>query len=352
MNVTPGQRYGSVRLSLDSDDEEEIELPSVLPTTSEVSSQKKKKKKATKALAETAEKTAESEEAAVSGDDRPPWSVAAVAGLLILALGATNDTFLRRSRYYLHTAATSVGLIDVSPPPLPPPPPPPLPPFPSPPPRPPPSPHPPPPPSPPPPPPPPSGTPSQPPPWPSIPPSPSPPLPSPSPPPPLVDTINERFRRSPYLASHWDGDGTLPDVGVLVHCFDAYEQHDQPWKPRDEMLDIGLSGSLLFLAQRHSPSVKRVPLFSPCPSGLVLRPGATKILCGNGGDAGGHCSSFCSSIRLQPLSEQVKPEADYPGDGCPGSSWAPEDVGSFLHRVSSFQKGQHRSFYNEFIIDP
>lgn len=167
-----------------------------------------------------------------------------------------------------------------------------------------------------------------------------------------MDTINERFRRSPYLASHWDGDGTLPDVGVLVHCFDAYEQHDQPWKPRDEMLDIGLSGSLLFLAQRHSPSVKRVPLFSPCPSGLVLRPGATKILCGNGGDAGGHCSSFCSSIRLQPLSEQVKPEADYPGDGCPGSSWAPEDVGSFLHRVSSFQKGQHRSFYNEFIIDP
>jgi len=139
----------------------------------------------------------------------------------------------------------------------------------------------------------------------------------------------------------------------LIHCFDAYEQHEQSWKPRDEMLDTGLSGSFVFLAQRHSPSVRRVPLFSPCASGLVFRPGVTKIMCGNGGDAGGHCSSFCPSLRFLPLNEQAQAQQDYPGDGCgSGLSWAPEDVGPFLHRVNGFQKRQGRSFYNEFLIDP
>jgi len=214
---------------------------------------------------------------------------------------------------------------------------------------------------PPPPPPPPSGYPQAPPPSPapSHPPVPNPPPPSPSPPPPLVDLINARFRRMPYMDAaspsvHWPGDGSLPDVGVLVHCFDSYEQREQSWRPRDEMLEIGVSASIIFLGQRYSASVGRIPLFSPCQGGLIFRPGATRILCGNGADAGGHCSGFCGSIRFLPAAQQSAPDSNYPGDGCrfPGQSWSPADIGPFLHRVTNFQKEQRRSFYNEFVLDP
>ena len=90
-----------------------------------------------------------------------------------------------------------------------------------------------------------------------------------------------------------------------------------------------------------------MPIFSPCDSGIIFRPGATRILCGNGGDAGGHCSDLCASPRFLPLEQQAAPDRDYPGDGCAGQSWGPADVGPFLRRVTAFQKQQKRSFYNE-----
>ena len=165
--------------------------------------------------------------------------------------------------------------------------------------------------------------------------------------------INARFHRSPYLPSLWTSDGILPDVGVLLHCFDAYEKIDEPWKPRNEMLDTGLSASFIFAGQRHSATVGLIPLFTPCLSGVIFRPGATRILCGNGGDAGGHCSfPGCSSPRFLPLDQQSAPDQNYPGDGCSSQSWSPADCGPFLRRVTSFQKAAKRSFYNEVCAPP
>ena len=64
------------------------------------------------------------------------------------------------------------------------------------------------------------------------PPKPPPPSGRPAPPPSAqgaVDVINARFRRNPFGA--WDAGGLLADAGVLIHCFDSYEDHDRPWSP-------------------------------------------------------------------------------------------------------------------------
>lgn len=64
---------------------------------------------------------------------------------------------------------------------------------------------------------------------PSLPPSPCPiaPPPPPAQPPTLrVEELNARFRRSPFLASQWREDGSLPDSGLLVHIFDGWENHE------------------------------------------------------------------------------------------------------------------------------
>ena len=79
--------------------------------------------------------------------------------------------------------------------------------------------------------------------------SPIPPLsqPSPSPPPSLstasaaVDKINARFGRSPFI--DWPADGQLADAGVLIHCFDDWEDKAHPWAPSSAHLQRGGSCS-------------------------------------------------------------------------------------------------------------
>jgi len=87
-------------------------------------------------------------------------------------------------------------------------------------------------------------------------PAPPPPLPPPYPLPPLppyplsplppaapfispAERIMNRYKRSPFEAP-WPSDGTLPDVGLLVHCFDRHEDVERPWRPT---LGGGLHGS-------------------------------------------------------------------------------------------------------------
>ena len=65
-----------------------------------------------------------------------------------------------------------------------------------------------------------------------------PPMPRPPPPPfppfatyqRAADVLNERFRRSP-LTAEWKADGLLADAGLLVHIFDGWEDHAEPWLP-------------------------------------------------------------------------------------------------------------------------
>ena len=101
-------------------------------------------------------------------------------------------------------------------------------------------------------------------------------------------------------------------------------------------------------------------VFPKCDGGVIFRPSATKIKCGNGADAGGICrggtkyNAWCRVVG--DTGDPTTYASDqFPGDGCvglqAGSSWLPGDVGTFLERVGIFQRDQGQSFYNEFIVD-
>ena len=180
------------------------------------------------------------------------------------------------------------------------------------------------------------------------PPLPRPPPASPPPPPPeVVNRLNERFRTDPF--GRWPEGGELLDAGVLVHCWDGYENHNEPWIPRENMPD--LSASLVFQAQQAASTP--IPIYRACRAGVVFKPGETKLRCGNGGDSGGHChipnkyNKYEHWCELEPRPARF----DAPGDGCVGNSWRPRDIGAFLLRVSEYQARSGRSSYNEFIVD-
>ena len=183
-----------------------------------------------------------------------------------------------------------------------------------------------------------------------------------------------------------------------MHCWDGYENHDEPWIPRENMPD--LSASLVFSAQQAAGTA--IPIYRACSAGVVFTPGHTRLRCGNGGDSGGHCHvpnaynkfehwcvpvvrtrrrSLRPQIRLQAAparsadsgpgqpqasatlgpSAALRPRGwsakrlallstlhrceleprptrfDAPGDGCVGNSWRPRDIGAFLLRVSEYQ---------------
>ena len=82
-------------------------------------------------------------------------------------------------------------------------------------------------------------------------------------------------------------------------------------------------------------------------AGVILRPGITHILCGKGGDSGGHCGGWCPSI--DSVGKNVA-NLQYPGDGC-GGSWRPADIGMYLQRQTAWQLANHRLEYNELIFD-
>ena len=152
-----------------------------------------------------------------------------------------------------------------------------------------------------------------------------------------LSIMTDRFHTNPY--SEWAEDGSLAWSGLLVHCIDGYEDHNQPWKPEHPFM----SASLLYADQRIGSS--SMPLFTCLDGGYIFRPGATKVVCGNAGDSGGGCYAFCETPK------EVGDVATFafPGDGC-GASWRPADFGTFLQRVSQWQKLNHRTDYNEIIV--
>jgi len=166
----------------------------------------------------------------------------------------------------------------------------------------------------------------------------------------LSSRINARFRRSLFGA--WPASGEVPDAGVLIHCFDSYEDHAAPWRPSGRG---DFSGSFVFAAQQKAARAGggdgRLPLFNSCNNGgIVFAPGRLScVRCGNGGDAGGHCHRPCAPPREQLAAEAIA-GLSYPGDGCTGGSWAPADAGAYLERVTRWQTQWQRLAYNEFII--
>ena len=159
------------------------------------------------------------------------------------------------------------------------------------------------------------------------------------PPPDPVATLNERFHDKPYGA--WPDDSTLAFSGVLVHCIDGYESHDQPWLPEHPYM----SSSLIFADQRVDDDP--IPVFTCKDGGVIFRPGAsTKLVCGNAADSGGACHAFC---KPAPEVGDVA-SFSFPGDGC-GSSWRPPDFGNYLARTAAWRKMNHRSNYNEIIVE-
>lgn len=105
-----------------------------------------------------------------------------------------------------------------------------------------------------------------------------------------VAIINERFHVEPY--GEWPKDGSLAWSGVLVHCIDGYENHEEPWKPEH----AEMSASLIF-ADAHVRG-HNIPVFSCQDGGIIFRPGpVTKLICGNGGDSGGGCKEFCGAAH-------------------------------------------------------
>jgi len=160
------------------------------------------------------------------------------------------------------------------------------------------------------------------PPMPSPPPPMPPPLPSSPPPPPLHSSpalLNERFRRSPFgHGAEWPRSGALPDVGVLVHVFDARETQTRPWQPIAGSAEI--SGSLLYAAQRANG--KRIPTFNWQTSGVVLRPQYNRVWCACGGDCGGSSMSG-GTCDGHPACEAASYRATNGWSGCvfpPGPS--------------------------------
>ena len=154
---------------------------------------------------------------------------------------------------------------------------------------------------------------------------------------PLQSLLPPRWATSFDVPRHVAG-GEVPDAGVLIHCFDSYEDHARPWRPSGRG---DFSGSFIFAAQKAAASAGggdgRLPLFNSCGNGgLVFAPGRFScVKCGNGGDAGGHCHRRCPPP--EPLAADAIADLSYPGDDCTGGSWAPTDAGAYLERVTRWQ---------------
>ena len=172
-----------------------------------------------------------------------------------------------------------------------------------------------------------------------------------------ADVLNERFRRSP-LTAEWHADGLLADAGLLVHIFDGWEDHAEPWLPattgpgaRDQ------SASYVFAEQSAACTGRGclMPLFGVGDGtdgrghpiqmqGLILRPVATKVKCGKSADSSGMCGGWCPSSRNnvdEPWSEALDKLC----------SWRPENFGTALRRVTEHQAKYKYFWYNEIIID-
>ena len=181
-------------------------------------------------------------------------------------------------------------------------------------------------------------------------------LPPPSPPlmPPPSDPvirIAQRYMRSPF--GPWPIDGSVPDAGLLIHCFDGHD--DAGYRP---ILGGGVHGttdvstSIIFSEQCMLDPMaggRRAPgnyLFDhACQhGGVIFKPFVAKVLCGNAQDCGGYCRDWCPT-----------PEDSDPNGRTCSDSWRPADVHTYLHRETTARaRGggvRWNNPYNEFVMD-
>ena len=97
----------------------------------------------------------------------------------------------------------------------------------------------------------------------------------------------------------WASDGSIPEAGLVVHCFDGNEDRADPWRPGIATGTAGdhPSASVIFREQcvngagrlRWAPGAL---LFGHAcgGGGIIFRPGKMRILCGHDRDYGARCA--------------------------------------------------------------
>ena len=149
--------------------------------------------------------------------------------------------------------------------------------------------------------------------------------------------LNMRFHREPWdRAVTWRADGRLGEGGVLLHCFDSYEDPGSIWVVA-ERGGGDTSASIIYAAMGY-PGSGDIPVFDNCVGGLIYEPILAIVKCGKASDSGGHCPTvFCPSVQnLGDVSTY-----QFPGDGC-GGAWQPKDFALYLHRHSEWQRLNRR----------
>eukprot|EP00966_Prymnesium_polylepis_P325792 7381741-Prymnesium_polylepis.1 len=88
-------------------------------------------------------------------------------------------------------------------------------------------------------------------------------------------------------------------------------------------------------------------------SGVILKPGVTRIACGKAGDSGGECGGMKRGRAICPgvppgevVTFELVAPWDVNGDGC-GGDWRPEDFPGYLERQAKWQVLNNRLEHNE-----
>lgn len=101
-----------------------------------------------------------------------------------------------------------------------------------------------------------------------------------------------------------------------------------------------MSASLIY-AQQSVGGRHQIPLFNRKTSGIIFRPGVTKISCGKAVDSAGTCGGWCSDARLRYGWSETSDKL---------CAWRPKNVGLELQRVNTYGKSRNWLQYNEFVL--
>lgn len=160
-------------------------------------------------------------------------------------------------------------------------------------------------------------------------------------------SINKRFRRSPFRGDLWSSDGMLADAGLLIHILDGWEDNanGRMWAPGTNGPGATDQSASLVCAQQKVEG-QRIPLFggAAAVSGIIFKPGRTKVKCGKPSDSSGKCLAWCDRSRSSasvPWSEAIDKQC----------AWKPQDFGVQLKRLVTHQVKYSYLWYNEIIVD-
>jgi hypothetical protein len=143
----------------------------------------------------------------------------------------------------------------------------------------------------------------------------------------------------------WRDDGLLPDAGLLIHVFDGWEDGEKSYLPTSNGPGaVGMSCSMIFAEQLTAGNTLTRALFNGGATGIILRPGVTKLNCGKPDDTGGECKD-----RVCPWRSKVEiPFNEGEDKFC---NWPPKTFGVELQRLTEWQAASQRLMYNEIIVD-